>query len=691
MPTDNPPPQEALAGPVSGLYVWPQHTQALPREELRLDVDGSLPQMVASGSILADLSSRIDWIANLEAAGTDAWTGAIWYKAGSILNFPFNGVEIEITRSAPSQLLATATFAGSGSVTRVQTFRFASPFFRQVNFEFDFAQGEETTLSFNTCDHPTRSPDVPCEELTIEQVYRRSGFDVTISPSGEVPILGAGADARWTCLELHDAMQTFWSHRPATPRSDWAMWVFFASLAAVDEPAGILHPEQLGGIMFDDVGPNQRQGTAIFNNALTATPPENDANPEAWRRRMLFWTACHEIGHGFNLAHTWAKAGGTPWMTLVNELSPRSFMNYPRMFPGGQVAYFSQFQFRFSDPELLFLRHAPERFVQTGNAAWFDNHGFQGEVGQDATFALIVRVNRERPVYEFLEPVTIELKLTNISPQTQSVPEAQLASDEVTVVLKREGYPARQFLPFVQICRESERRSVAPGESVYDSVFVAAGRNGWDIAEPGRYSIRVATQIDGVPVISNPLHLRVAPPRAYDEEILAQDVFSQDVGRVLTFDGSHVLSAANETLREVAERLSDRSVALHARLALGNALTRNSKELSIESETDDRGMAFRVRKARPEEARRLLTDALVDKPAVAIESFGHVQGKRYFDRFTDWLSEAGDLQEAAQCQSVLYDTMARREVHGRKVLSPVLAEIQSRLERYGQQAPLTKV
>jgi hypothetical protein len=685
--TENPALEEALAGPVSGLYVWSQHTQVLPREELRLDVDGNYPQMVASGTICVDVSSRTDWIAKLEAAGPDVWTGAIWYKAGSVVNFPFNSVDIEVTRGTLSQPLATVTFTGAGSITRMQTFRFASPFFRQVDFEFDFAQGEETTLSFNTCDHPTRPLDAPCEELTIEQVYRRSGFDVTISPSSEVPVLGAGADARWTCLELHDAMQTFWSRRPATPRAEWAMWVFFASLAAVDEPAGILHPEQLGGMMFDDIGPNHRQGTAIFNDALTANPPENDANPEAWRRRMLFWTVCHEIGHAFNLAHTWAKAGGTPWMLLVNELSPRSFMNYPRMFPGGQAAYFSRFQFRFGDPELLFLRHAPERFVQTGNAAWFDNHGFQGaETEQEPTFALVVRINRERPVYEFLEPVTIELKLTNISPRVQSVPDSQLVSDELTVVLKREGYPARQYLPFAQICRQSERRPVAPGASVYDSLFVAAGRNGWDIAEPGRYTIRVATQIDGVPIISNPLHLRVAPPRAYDEELLAQDFFSQDVGRVLTFDGSHVLSTANETLCEVAERLSDRSVALHARLALGNALARSSKELSIESAADDRGMAFRVREARPEEARKLLADALVGKPAVAIESFGHVQGKRYFDRFTDWLSEAGDPREAAQCQGVLYETMARREIHGRKVLAPVLTQIQERLQRY-QQAP----
>ena len=79
---------------------------------------------------------------------------------------------------------------------------------------------------------------------------------------------------------MHDAMQVFWSHFSAT--AQWAMWVFFASL----------HEQgtSLGGIMFDDVGPNHRQGTAIFNDAFISVPPAGDPNPVAWVQRMIFWT-----------------------------------------------------------------------------------------------------------------------------------------------------------------------------------------------------------------------------------------------------------------------------------------------------------------------------------------------------------------------------------------------------------------
>ena len=50
----------------------------------------------------------------------------------------------------------------------------------------------------------------------------------------------------------------------------------------------------------------------------------------------------------------------------------RSFMNYPTKVPGGQTSFFSDFAYRFSEQELLFMRHAPERFVQKGNASWFE-------------------------------------------------------------------------------------------------------------------------------------------------------------------------------------------------------------------------------------------------------------------------------------------------------------------------------
>ena len=312
--------------------------------------------------------------------------------------------------------------------------------------------------------------------------------------------------------------------------------------------------------MFDDIGPNHRQGTALFNESFIKNAPAGDANPDAWVRRMKFWTACHEMGHAFNLAHSWQKSLGTPWIPLADEPDARSFMNYPYNVPGGEAAFFADFKFRFSDNELLFMRHAPERFVQMGNADWFDHHGFeQANVSPGSPFALEVRTQRRTLNYfEFMEPVVVELKLTNRSGQPLIVDEKILEeTDDMTVIIKKRGGTARQWHSFAQHCYHSDKKVLSPQDSVYGSLNIAAGTTGWNIAEPGMYSVQVALHLGDEDVVSNELQVRVAPPRSYEEEFVAQDFFSDEVGRVLTFNGSRHLEGANDTLREVVAQFRD--------------------------------------------------------------------------------------------------------------------------------------
>ena len=110
-------------------------------------------------------------------------------------------------------------------------------------------------------------------------------------------------------------------------RPQWALWTFFAEQH--DMGAG------LGGIMFDDIGPNHRQGTAIFTDTFIRNAPTGDPNPAAWRQRMQYWTAIHEMGHAFNLAHAWQKALGSPWIPLANEPEARSKQTSATTTPKG--------------------------------------------------------------------------------------------------------------------------------------------------------------------------------------------------------------------------------------------------------------------------------------------------------------------------------------------------------------------
>src|SRR6266511_2579511 len=531
------------------------------REELRLDVDGRYPQNVASGTQRSGLTQVVHWIANLNASGTDHWVGSIWFREGATATFRYTTVDVRVTRAAhASGQTAVVTFSGGGMPKRTTRYQYVSPYFHPIEFEFDAAAGSRAVTSINTGDHPTRPSGLVSEALSLETIYRRAGFDVTKSGGDSVvPLAGAGADTVWSNQEMHDAMQVYWSR--FAPKAQWSVWVFFASLHETGT--------SLGGIMFDDIGPNQRQGTAIFENAFISQAPAGDPAPAAWVKRMRFWTAAHEMGHTFNLAHSWQKSLGTSWIPLSDEPNAFSYMNYPyRVQPGPETVFFQNFGYRFSDNELLFMRHAPYRFVEQGNALWFDHHAFQGaNISAEAGLQLVVRVNRPRAEFEFLEPMVIELKLKNGSAEPKLVPENLLRnSDRLTVVVKKDGGAARQYLPFARYCFQERKTVLAAGESTYDSLFVGAGRNGWDLAEPGNYTLQVALHLDDEDVVSAPLRVRVTPPRSYDEEYLAQDVFSDQVGRVLAFDGSSVLANANDVLREVTERLPERRVSVHARI-----------------------------------------------------------------------------------------------------------------------------
>src|SRR6188508_905456 len=137
-----------------------------------------------------------------------------------------------------------------------------------------------------------------------------------------------------------------------------------------------------------------------------------------------------------------------------------------------------------------------------GNADWFDHHGLeQAELhAVPSQYRLQVRVNRPRPVFEFLEPVTLEVKLTNTDSQPKLLPSTVLDPQGVLVILKQKGRPARQWLPYARQCREVAMNVLEPGKSMYESLPVFAGLNGWDVSEPGVYEIRVAIEIDGEPI-----------------------------------------------------------------------------------------------------------------------------------------------------------------------------------------------
>ncbi len=664
---------KATAATVSGRYrpartgtvaVAPGDPGTVTSERLALDVDGHYAQMVVSGTVRSGLARRAHWIARVTVDGRTQLHGRVFFKHGAADLFPFSSVAIEIRPAGTGgERRVWATFSGGGT-SRSREFRRTARSFRAVNFEFDQVANVVPVMTIDTAAHPHRPAELPAETLSIREVYQRAGFYVSTSSAGNiVPITGAGADVQWSDREMHDAMQANWSRFAGQPQ--WALWVFYAAL----------HVEgtSLGGIMFDDVGSNHRQGTAIFCDSFVAQAPADDPAPQAWRDRMQFWTACHEMGHAFNLAHSWDKAEPPSWMPLVSRPEARSFMNYPYAVHGGQSRFFKDFGFRFDDDELLFMRHAPEAFVQMGNADWFDQHAFwNADVPDTPTFRLELRHHRTASIFEFLEPLMIELKLTNVTRMPQDVPAHTLADhSRLVVIVKPDGRPARHYTPYARYCRESARVTLKPRQSLYEILFAGADLTGWPACEPGFYTVQALVEANGEDVVSNALRVKIAPPRSFDEERFGQDYFSTDVGRVLAFDGSSFLTGANTTLEELVTNpaLSSCRAAVHARVALGLARTGDQKLLTFTAGVGERPRLTRV-KGKPEQARELLDAALRKSPQRAAESLGHIDYNYYSRIFAEWLLSQGERRAAEAVIDSAVKTLTRR-----KVIRAAIAEL----------------
>jgi hypothetical protein len=639
--------------------------------ELRLDVDGHFPQMTASGTIIAGVSQRRHWVANLTTDEEDLFRGVVWFVNGDQGFFPFDQVSIAAASGGTPEARSVTITYGTALEPPIIEAPFVSAHFHAVEFEHDAVEGVEPVPSVETCAHPNRPEGLPCEELTLDEVYRRAGFEVarSVDEDAAVPLTGAGVDERWDDAEMHDAMQAFWSQFTHAPQ--WALWVFWAALHRTGR--------SLGGVMFDDIGPNHRQGTAVFTDSFISDP-EGDTNPDEWVRRMRFWTAAHEMGHAFNLAHAWQKALGTGWIPLANEPEARSFMNYPFRVQGDEQAFFADFRYRFSDGELLFMRHAPEQFVQMGNADWFDDHGFSQLERNTTGLRLEVRANRKKPVFEFLEPVRLELKLTNTGRAAVVLDRSTIDNaDAVTLIVSRRGAAARQWHPYAQYSVEPNHEVLDRNESLYVALDPSSGLNGWDIAEPGGYTVQVALAVPGGTVVSNALSLTIGAPADRGEELLAQDVFTEDVGRTLGFGGSRFLGGANDVLREVVERFPDRRIAIHASYALARPEARSFKRLEFgdgparftsAAAAEGRLTTGGAKSAAADELdRTLLSDA-----DAAAETLGHIGYERSVDELTAVYADKGDDRAAARCQSSMGKVFESRGV---------LKRVVDRIERRG--------
>ena len=271
---------------------------------------------------------------------------------------------------------------------------------------------------------------------------------------------------------MHDAMQTYWSHFANAPK--WSMWVFSAALHDMGR--------SLGGIMFDDIGPNHRQGTAIFTEAFISVAPGGDQHRtpgfsecgSGQPRTRWVTRSISPIPGRSRSARTW-----DPWIPLMDEPEARSFMNYPYNVAGGETAFFANFEYRFSNAELLFMRHAPARFVQMGNARLVRRSRLRipgcRAAGMRSTGSRCAPTGNARSSSSSSRSI-LEVKLTNTGRDPKLIGTTTLTPQSLVVIIKPEGKPARQWIPYASDVRRTAEQKVLDAGAVCVRVAAAVRR-----------------------------------------------------------------------------------------------------------------------------------------------------------------------------------------------------------------------
>ncbi|HKS30623.1 MAG TPA: hypothetical protein VJS44_22545 [Pyrinomonadaceae bacterium] len=76
----------------------------------------------------------------------------------------------------PGQRKAHVTLYGGGSTNRTRTFKFASPNFHTVDFEFDYVEGENVLLDIRTDAYPNRPSTLDAEDFSVNNIFERAGL-----------------------------------------------------------------------------------------------------------------------------------------------------------------------------------------------------------------------------------------------------------------------------------------------------------------------------------------------------------------------------------------------------------------------------------------------------------------------------------------------------------------------------------
>jgi hypothetical protein len=325
-----------------------------------------------------------------------------------------------------------------------------------------------------------------------------------------------------------------------------------------------------------------------------------DIDEQWYRNRQFLRTIVHELGHALNLAHAW----------LVGRPDTTSFMMYPQRYPHGSTHdervrnYWRDFDYAFDPEEVFHFCHGFFHEIIPGGhlefMEWTPSSVFRDPTAGGTRANIALDVSPTKDVFQFTEPVTLEVSLKNHTAEDQPVGRLSPAYGDTRFVIRKPNGGIEAYRPPLLKC-EWTKQTLAANSSRKHVTSLAVGSKGFVFDAPGRYEITasIPDPSSGALVVARPISVWVKYPTDDDEDV-ASRVFNTESALFLYMGGGDHLTRGRDALGEAMDRHPDHPLSAHAKLVLG------LNELSGQKSVVQR----RVKASRPDEALPLLKQAL---------------------------------------------------------------------------------
>jgi hypothetical protein len=519
-----------------------------------------------------------------------------------------------------------------------------SPFFRELDLETDFMTGTRKLPIFNTHSVSTRPPDLSNEDLSLKSLFAKAGVNVKESIHSNV--IQVNPNETWDESELHAIMEVNMSNFLNAPQ-----WRLYLLIATRFENPRVL------GIIYDTTDDVPRQGSAVFtkHRMIDGDSPEH--------RREYLYTTLHELGHAFNLYHSFHKGLEGPFE--FPRPDSLSVMNYPQLHPHGANAppnydgsegFWSQFRFSFDEGDLLHIRHHDLLEVIMGGRPFGDEGHFKDRFWSSFTRPknLLELTIRSKKVFEFGEPVLVEAKLKNISSHNLNIPSTLNIKDGfVFTSIDGPDGKSKPYKPMITRCGIAETVKLKPSESKYEDLHLNYGRDGFYFSSPGKYKIQaLISSLNGI-LKSNIHEILIAEPQSINEHKRMSNMFTRNNGQYLYLKGSDYLSSAEKELTTLRNDLNDTNLARYIEFYMGSKYSRKFKSVV--------NGKIKSREPKYDEASKHLETSISNTRSEEI-AFDNILLNRVMSQLADIQQTIGKMTKAKDTVAELLDHMKKRKV-----------------------------